>query len=35
MIGLLAVLLYIALNVALLALDGRRRYGSFAGWWRS
>lgn len=35
MIGVLMVFAYIAANVAVLALDGWRRYGSLRGWWRS
>lgn len=33
MIGLLAVFGYIALNVAVIAVDGRIRCGSFGAWW--
>lgn len=35
MVGLLAVLAYLLVNVAALALDGRRRYGTFRAWWGS
>jgi hypothetical protein len=34
-IGLLAVLAYIALGVVAVALDGRHRCGSFRAWWEA